>query len=61
MILTYRYRVKGKSAAKALSRMARAVNFVWNFCGETQEHSRRWRKRWPSGFDLINLTTGSAR
>ena len=30
MILTYRYRVKGKSAVKALARMARAVNTVWN-------------------------------
>src|SRR3954451_10426795 len=61
MILTYRYAVKGTSAAKALARMARAVNFVWNFCGETQEHARRWNKRWPSGFDLINLTGGTSR
>lgn len=61
MILSYRYRVKGKSAAKALARMARAVNRVWNYCGGAQEHARRWDRRWPSGFDLINLTSGSSR
>ncbi|MGH8287170.1 MAG: RNA-guided endonuclease InsQ/TnpB family protein [Steroidobacteraceae bacterium] len=41
--------------------MAAAVNDVWNFCGESQEHARRWNRRWPSGFDLINLTSGSSR
>jgi putative transposase len=41
--------------------MARAVNLVWNFCGETQECARRWEKRWPSGFDLIGLTHGVSR
>lgn len=62
MILTYRYRIKTTSGAeKALGAMARAVNFVWNFCGETQEAARRWNKRWPSGFDLIGLTHGSSR
>src|SRR5215469_3753648 len=62
MVLTYRYRLKTTSGAvKALDAMARAVNVVWNFCGETQEAARRWNKRWPSGFDLINLTHGSSR
>ena len=62
MILTYRYRVKETSGAtRELSRQARAVNFVWNFCGETQETARRWNRRWPSGFDLINLTHGTSR
>jgi IS605 OrfB family transposase len=61
MILTCRYRVKGKSAAKALTRMARAVNTVLNFCGGAQEHARRWNRRRPSGFDLVNLTSGSSR
>lgn len=62
MILTYRYRIKTTSgAARALDTMARAVNLVWNFCGETQEAARRWNKRWPSGFDLIGLTHGTSR
>lgn len=38
--------------------MARAVNIVWNFCGETQEHARRWGKRWPSAYDLMKLAAG---
>lgn len=62
MILTYRYRLKTTSgAAQELWRQARAVNLVWNFCGETQETARRWNKTWPSGFDLINLTHGASR
>lgn len=61
MILTYRYRVKDATSGTSLDRMARAVNLVWNFCGETQEHARRWNKRWPSGFDLVNLTAGCSR
>jgi len=60
VILTYRYRIKGKPA-RTLVLQAREVNVVWNFCGSTQEAARRHNKRWPSGFDLINLTTGAAR
>lgn len=60
MILTFSYRIKG-SPAKRLDAMARAVNFVWNFCGNTQNAARRHNKRWPSGFDLINLTSGCSR
>lgn len=40
---------------------ARAVNFVWNFCNNTQKHALQWRKKWPSGFDLSKLTTGSSK
>lgn len=61
MILTYRYRVKDATTGQALARMARAVNLVWNYCGGVQEHARLWRKRWPTGFDLIKLTSGSSR
>ena len=46
---------------RELARQARAINFVWNFCGETQEASRRYNRRWPSGFDLDLLTAGSSR
>src|SRR5271166_690543 len=60
MLLTYRYRIKDATAGKRLATHARAVNRVWNYCGEIQEAARRLNKRWPSAFDLINLTTGSS-
>ncbi len=61
MVLTFRYRVKGISAAKQLDRMAVAVNRVWNYCGGIQIDSRRLNRRWPSGFDLIGLTNGASK
>jgi len=57
--LTYKFRVKDKHAAE-LNRQARAVNFVWNFCNETQKHALKWEKKWPSGYDLQKLTAGAA-
>jgi len=61
MILTYRYRVKDKTSAKHLRRMAGAVNYAWNYCCETQREAQRRRAKWPSKFDLIKLMTGSSR
>jgi len=61
MLLTYRYRVKDATAGKRLARMAVAVNQVWNYCGGIQNDSRRLNRRWPSGFDLIKLTSGSSK
>lgn len=55
----YRYRVKSLSGM--LNQQARAVNFVWNFCNDTQKHALKWGKRWPTGFDLTSLTAGSSR
>lgn len=59
MILTYRYRVKNLTGE--LNRQARAVNFVWNYCNDTQKHALKWGKKWPSGFDLNNLTAGTSK
>jgi IS605 OrfB family transposase len=59
MILTYRYRVKNLNGL--LNSYSRAVNFVWNYCNDVQKHSLRWGRRWPSGFDLINLTSGISK
>lgn len=59
IILTYRYRVKDKHTAE-LNRMARVVNFVWNFCNDTQKHALKWNKKWPTHFDLAKLTSGSS-
>ena len=60
VILTYRYRVKDKHAAE-LARQARAVNFVWNWCNETQQHAVKWGQRWLSEFDLHKLSAGSSK
>jgi putative transposase len=56
MVLTFRYRLKNPGNLPVL---ARAVNLVWNYCGDAQEQARRWSKRWPSAFDLIQLTRAS--
>jgi len=59
MLLVYRYRIK--SLTGLLNSQARACNFVWNFCNDTQLHALKWNKRWPSGFDLNRLTAGSSK
>ncbi|HDR8989783.1 TPA: transposase [Burkholderia vietnamiensis] len=60
MQLTYRFRIKDKHSAE-LRRQSKAVNFVWNFCRETQQHALKWNKRWPSWGDLQKLTAGSSK
>jgi len=37
MILVYRYRVKSLNGL--LNKQSRAVNYVWNFCNDTQKHA----------------------
>lgn len=59
VIVVYKYRVKSLNGP--LNKQARAVNFVWNFCNDTQKHALKWRKKWPTAFDLINLTAGSSK
>lgn len=59
MLLVYRYRVKSLNGL--LNRQSRAVNYVWNYCNDTQKSALKWNKRWPSGFDLNKLTTGSSK
>ncbi|MGQ0835129.1 MAG: zinc ribbon domain-containing protein [Gammaproteobacteria bacterium] len=44
-----------------LNRQARAVNFVWNYCNDTQKAALKWNKPWPTGFDLNRLTAGSSK
>lgn len=61
MIRTYQYRVKDSACSKTLSRHARAVNGIWNFCNATQKHALKWNKKWPSSFDLSNLCAGSSK
>jgi len=59
VIVAYRYRVKSLSGL--LNQQVRAVNYVWNYCNDTQKHALKWNKCWPSGFDLNVLTTGCAK
>jgi putative transposase len=61
MLKTYQYRIKDASRTRHLSRAARAVNTVWWFCNDTQKAALKWGKKWPSGFDLNKLTTGSGK
>ncbi len=56
MVLTYRYRVKNPGPLLSL---ARSVNSVWNYCGDVQDYMRRRCRRWPTAFDLIQLTRAS--
>jgi putative transposase len=57
MRLTYRYRVKDKHA-KRLNSQARAVNFIWNHCNETQAKAARDGRKWLTGYDLDKLVAG---
>jgi hypothetical protein len=66
MILTYKYRLKGKRAARQLRRFAYLTNQVWNYCVATQRRVQRARRdglspRWPSQYDLQRLTAGTSR
>ena len=67
MILTYRYRIKDRSAKKTLRKHARACNVVWNYCNAAQRDIEdRYRagaapRKWPSHFDLQRMTKGTSK
>ncbi|AWG28123.1 transposase [Burkholderia cenocepacia] len=54
MILVYRYRVKSLNGL--LNKQSRAVNYVWNFCNDTQKHALDLVRR----FDYIAVGNVSA-
>jgi putative transposase len=58
--ITYRFRLRDKHDSE-LRRQARAVNFIWNFCNDTQKNALRWGKKWPTGYDLQKLCSGSSK
>lgn len=60
-ILTYSFRLKDSSCGKELSRMARAVNFVWNYCNETSFEALRNRGKWLTKYDFNPLVKGAAK
>src|ERR1039458_10317247 len=64
-VITYKYRVKDRSARKALARHSYAVNQIWNYCvAQQRDIQSRWiagakPRRWASHFDLQNLCKGA--
>ena len=44
--------------ARRLNAQARAVNFVWNYCNETQMKAARDGRKWLTGYDLDKLVAG---
>lgn len=67
MILTYKYRIKDRSARKTLRRHAFAANQVWNWCvAQQRDIEARYRagapkRKWASSFDLQRLTAGTSK
>lgn len=60
MLLTLKFRLRDNHAAE-LNRQARAVNFVWNFCNETQQKAARAQRKWLTAVDLQRLTAGASK
>lgn len=60
MQLTYRFRLRD-TACSELTRQARAVNFVWNYCNETQQQAVKRGRKWLTKYDLCKLTAGSSK
>lgn len=66
MILTYKYKLKGRRAARLLAQHAIAVNQAWNYCVAYQRDIQARHKlgakprKWPSFFDLAKLTYGTS-
>lgn len=60
MILTIKLRLKDKHAAE-LNRQAAAVNYVWNYCNETQMKAVKSGRKWLSYYDMQKLTAGSSK
>lgn len=59
--ITLKFRVKDASELNRLDQLARAVNFVWNYCNDTSYNAIRNHGKFLSAIDLKNLTSGSAK
>lgn len=58
-IKTFRFRVKSHSGF--LNAQSRKVNFVWNYCNDTQRQAVRRGHKWLAWMDLDYLTVGSSK
>lgn len=66
IFLSYKYRLKDKRTAKRLARLACAVNFVWNYCVETQKKVYRNFQQgctspWLSQYNLQSMTKETSK
>lgn len=55
----YKFRIKDKTSKKKLLAMSQSVNFVWNFCNESQKTAVSQHKRWLNKFDFQLLLKGA--
>lgn len=60
MQLTYKFRLRDTCDSE-LTRQARAVNTVFNFCNETQQQAVKRGRKWLTWHDLQKLTAGSSK
>lgn len=60
MLVTYKFRLRD-TADSELRRQARAVNYVWNYCNETQQQAVKRGRKWLSKYDLCKLTAGASK
>ena len=59
-MLTFKFRIRDKHADE-LNRQARAVNYVWNFCNETQKKAAQSGRTWLGYHDFARLTAGASK
>jgi putative transposase len=59
--VTIKYRIKDSTSRKHLDRMARSVNYVFNYCNEASYKSLRYNSKWLSEYDLCKLTAGTSK
>ena len=61
MVKTFSFRIKDSTSHKYLHAMARAVNYVWNYCNDIQKKAARSNRRWVNWVMLNNLTSGCSK
>ena len=59
-LLTVRLRLRNKHRPW-LDRQARKVNFVWNYCNQTQRKAVESHRKWLHWMTLTKLTAGSSK
>jgi IS605 OrfB family transposase len=59
MITVFKYRVK--STLGFLGQQSRKVNFVWNYCNNTQKKALDLGRKWISRFDFQTLVAGTSK
>lgn len=60
MLMTYKFRLRDKHSSE-LNRQACAVNYVWNYCNETQQKAVQSGRKWLTAVDLMRLTASAGK